>query len=302
MKLWAIGDLHLANRANRDALRELPARPDDWLILAGDVGETELHLRYALEVLCPRFARLLWVPGNHDLWTLADDPIPLRGEAKYRRLVEVCREYRVLTPEDPYPRWPGRSSDTPAAGEHPGDSPDYVIAPLFLLYDYSFRPPQVAAARAVDWAAESGVICSDEHLLHPAPHASRQAWCEARLLSTEPRLERASAGGRRLVLINHWPLREDLVNLYRIPRFSIWCGTRATEDWHRRFNAVVVIHGHLHIKATHFRDGVRFEEVSLGYPRDWDRARGVDFYLRQILPLPETPLSETRRATAGSAR
>ena len=30
-------------------------------------------------------------------------------------------------------------------------------------------------------------------------------------------------------------------------------------------------------------DGVRFEEVSLGYPRQWSAARGITSYLRQIL-------------------
>ncbi len=274
LKLWAISDLHLANRPNREALLELPARPDDWLILAGDVGEKEAHLLFALEVLTPRFAQLLWVPGNHDLWTVGDEPGALRGEALYLRLVKICRRYGVLTPEDPYPRWPG--------------DPGFVLAPLFLLYDYSFRPPEVPADRALDWAADSSILCSDEYYLHPTPHPSRQAWCAARLRATEPRLEQAAATGARLILINHWPLRQDTVTLPRIPRFSIWCGTRATEDWHRRYHAAVVVYGHLHVKATHFRDGVRFEEVSLGYPRDWRQQRGVDFYLRQILPLPET--------------
>ncbi len=291
MKLYAIGDLHLANRLNREALAAMPAWPADWLILAGDVGETEAHLRFALDVLTPRFAQLLWVPGNHDLWTLADDPSPLRGEAKYRRLVDLCRRHGVLTPEDPYPRWPG-----PSAGGAP-----FRLAPLFLLYDYSFRPPEVPAEHAVDWAAESGVVCSDEYLLHPPPHPSRQAWCAARVRATERRLEQAAATGDRLVLINHWPLREDLVNLRRIPRFRLWCGTRATEDWHLRFNAAAVVYGHLHIKATHFRDGVRFEEVSLGYPRDWKRERGVGFYLRQILPEPDTWLAPKADSSAGGA-
>ncbi len=283
MKLWAIGDLHLANRLNRQALAELPPHPSDWLILAGDVGETELHLRFALEALVPRFAQLLWVPGNHDLWTMADDPNTQRGEAKYRRLVEICREYGVLTPEDPYPLWPGSLGVT-----REEDEPGFIIAPLFLLYDYSFRPDDVAAEDALAWAAETNVMCSDEYLLHPAPYPSRQAWCEARVLSTVPRLERAAASGHRLILVNHWPLRQDLVRLPRVPRFSLWCGTRATEDWHRRFNAAVVVYGHLHIKVTHFRDDVRFEEVSLGYPRDWDRSRGVAYYLRQILPFPNS--------------
>ena len=82
MKLWAISDLHLANASNREALKELPPHPDDGLILAGDVGESELHLYYALDVLAPRFKVLYWLPGNHDLWTLHHDPYPLRGEPK----------------------------------------------------------------------------------------------------------------------------------------------------------------------------------------------------------------------------
>ena len=93
-------------------------------------------------------------------------------------------------------------------------------------------------------------------------------------------------GRAPLVIVNHFPLRQDLAVLPRIPRFSIWCGTRLTEDWHVRYRAQAVVYGHLHIRATHHRDGVRFEEASLGYPQNWDAARGVEPYLRQILPDP----------------
>ena len=70
MKLYAISDLHLGHEINRQALAAIPSYPEDWLILAGDMGETTAHLRYALSILSRRFAQLLWVPGNHDLWTL----------------------------------------------------------------------------------------------------------------------------------------------------------------------------------------------------------------------------------------
>ena len=70
--------------------------------------------------------------------------------------------------------------------------------------------------------------------------------------------------------------------LPRIPRFSIWCGTRATEEWHRRYPIDTVVYGHLHMRETHTLDGVRFEEVSLGYPKQWNAARGVGHYLRKI--------------------
>jgi hypothetical protein len=86
-----------------------------------------------------------------------------------------------------------------------------------------------------------------------------------------------------LVLVGHWPLRRDLVRLGRVPRYAPWCGTRLTEDWHVRFGAAVVVSGHLHARATDVRDGVRFEEVSVGYPRDWDATRGLASYLRRIL-------------------
>lgn len=275
MKLYAISDLHLFNAVNRAAIEALPPHPDDWLILAGDIGEREDDLHFALSHLTRRFAQLLWAPGNHDLWTLPSNPLDLRGEAKYHRLVSICRSYGVLTPEDPYVVWPG--DDSPC-----------ILAPLFLLYDYSFRPDDVAADQALAWAEETGVVCTDEFLLHPDPYPSRAAWCAARCRLTEQRLQAVPAQ-TPLVLINHFPLRQDLVQLPYIPRFSLWCGTRSTEEWHTRFPVATVVYGHLHRRGSHWRDGVRFEEVSFGYPRDWQPERGLQPYLREILPGPASP-------------
>ena len=268
MKLYALSDLHVGYKENREALETLEHHPDDWLILGGDLGETLEHLDLVLNYTTQRFDRVLWVPGNHELWT--HPPGSAGGEEKYRLLVARCREFGVLTPEDAYPRWEGEGGPC-------------RIAPLFLLYDYTFRPDHVAAEDALEWAAESGVFCADERFLEYKPHASREAWCEARCLEAERRLAEASALDP-LVIVNHFPLRRELVRLFRIPRFSIWCGTRRTEDWHTRFRAKVVVYGHLHIRATDIIDGVRFEEVSLGYPRHWRVGKGMEAYLREILP------------------
>jgi hypothetical protein len=46
------------------------------------------------------------------------------------------------------------------------------------------------------------------------------------------------------------------------------------------------VSGHLHLRSTRWRDGVRFEEVSLGYPAQWRQSKAVDDYLRPILPAP----------------
>jgi 3',5'-cyclic AMP phosphodiesterase CpdA len=286
MKLYAISDIHLGFALNREAFGALSRHPDDWLILGGDIGETREHLELALRVATQRFAKVFWVPGNHDLWSAERGPDSARGEDKYRQLVHVCRSYGVLTPEDPFAIWPG------APGPH-------AIALLFLLYDYSFRPAHIAEDGAVRWAMESGVLCADEHLLHPDPHPSRQAWCHARCAAAEGVLRRV-ADRHPTILVNHFPLREDLARLRLIPRFSIWCGTKRTEDWHVRFNARVVVSGHLHITRTTWSDGVRFEEVSLGYPRQRPAGRHIDQYLREILP--GSSLSGQRAETTAAAQ
>ncbi len=100
MKLYAISDLHLAHRDNREALDALSAHPDDWVIVAGDVGERAEHLTLALEVLGARFAHVIWTPGNHDLWCPPDAGDRTRGQARYDELVGICRRFGVTTPEE----------------------------------------------------------------------------------------------------------------------------------------------------------------------------------------------------------
>lgn len=268
MNLWAVSDLHVGYEENRRAVAALAAMPDDWLIVAGDTGETPAHLDFVLKTVVPRFKQVVWTPGNHDLWTPKSLARDRRGVAHYERLVKLCRSYGVLTPEDPYAVWPG-------------EGPRTAIVPTFVLYDYSFRPADVTEDEAVSWAAESGVRCADEDLLDPSPYPTRQAWCHARLAYTEARLAQIPPD-TRVVLVNHWPLRYEHAAPPRIPRFSIWCGTRATEDWHRRYGIDTVVYGHLHLRSTKQRDAVRFEEVSLGYPRQWHTDRSVREYLRQI--------------------
>src|SRR5450756_651139 len=133
-RLLAISDLHVGypeNRAHADSLA--PADPGDWLIVAGDVGEVFADISFVLASLASRFARVIWTPGNHELWTLPSDPVGLRGLPRYEALVGVCRRFGVLTPEDEFAVWEG------------GDGP-VTIAPLLTLYDYSFLPAGASGA------------------------------------------------------------------------------------------------------------------------------------------------------------
>jgi 3',5'-cyclic AMP phosphodiesterase CpdA len=104
LRLYAISDLHVEYAQNRALLEGLSSLPDDWLIVAGDVGETVEQVWWAWRILAARFARVIWTPGNHELWS---SPTTTAGQSRYHELVEAGRFYNVLTPEESFERWDG---------------------------------------------------------------------------------------------------------------------------------------------------------------------------------------------------
>jgi hypothetical protein len=133
-------------------------------------------------------------------------------------------------------------------------------------------------------AYDTGVVCTDEALLHPDPYPSREAWCQARVAAT---LARLAAADQALptILVSHFPLIREPTAVLKYPEFAQWCGTERTADWHRRFRALAVVYGHLHIRRTTWHDGVPFAEVSLGYPQEARDHPGRPRGLTQVLPL-----------------
>jgi 3',5'-cyclic AMP phosphodiesterase CpdA len=280
-KLLAVSDLHVGFAENRELVANLRSRSTaDWLIVAGDVGEFAADIEWALGTLKEQFAEVIWVPGNHELWTHRREQLPLRGVERYEHLVAMCRRLGVHTPEDPYLTWTGEGGPL-------------VIAPLFLLYDYTFLPDGATTkAQALEQAKATGIMANDEAMLHADPYPSKEAWCAARLAGAADRLA-ALPAGTRTVLVNHFPLVREPTAVLRYPAFAQWCGTVRTADWPLRFNAAAVVYGHLHIPRTTWHDGVRHVEVSLGYPREWRRRARPPAIPRQILP--ETPLDQSSR-------
>ena len=246
--LWAVSDLHAAVKANTKAIDSIrPANPGDWLIVAGDVAERTEKVLKVLTKLRKRFACVIWVPGNHELFSRSTDTC--QGRAKYDELVEGCRRIDVLTPEDPFPVFGG-----------------VTIVPLFTLYDYSFRKPGFTVEQALQAADDRQVVLTDQFAI--APFVDIRAWCWDRLAYSIKRLSRVTGP---TILVNHWPLVSEPLRRLAWPELSLWCGTRHTRNWAKRYNAQRVIYGHLHIPTTTIVDDIPHVEVSLGYPREWRR-------------------------------
>jgi len=276
-KLMAVSDIHVGHQGNRPVVESIePDSPEDWLIVAGDVAERSEDIRWALGLLRGKFEKVIWVPGNHDLWTTTKDSVQMHGAHRYEYLVALCRDLDVISPEDPFPVWTGEGGPV-------------TLAPLFLLYDYSFLPRGAKTkAEGLAIARDRNVVATDEFLLSAEPYATRDAWCHARVATTRRKLD-ALPSGTPLVLINHFPLLREPTDVLFYPEFALWCGTELTADWHTRYNVLCSVYGHLHIPRTHYYDGVRHEEVSIGYPREWQKRGLPEQLLRQILPVPEYP-------------
>lgn len=244
--LWAVSDLHAAVKLNGPKIDDIqPADPSDWLIVAGDVAERFELIVEVMTELASRFDTVIWVPGNHELFCCSADRY--RGREKYAMLVQAMRSIGVITPEDRYPVFGG-----------------VTIAPLFTLYDYSFRSRELTVDEALQAAHENNVVMTDEFAI--APFVDIRGWCWDRLAYTTKRLSRITGP---TILVNHWPLVQEPVQRMMWSEIALWCGTRHTRTWPKRYNAQAVVYGHLHMPGVTKVDGVDHIEVSLGYPREW---------------------------------
>ncbi len=169
MKLWAISDLHIGYEENRRAVQALPAHPDDWLIIAGDTGESPDASGFRAAHAAPAFRATDLDTGQsrsvdaHHLAERATRRGALRAAG--RVVPEVRRAH------------PGRSVCA-LAGRRSRRAPS---SRRFSCSTTRFVPRSVPRERAIEWAAESGVRSADEDLLAPDPYATRDEWCHARV-------------------------------------------------------------------------------------------------------------------------
>ena len=222
--------------------------------MAGDVAEQVADVEWALRLLRERFARVIWVPGNHELWTRGQGsgvaargaalPAPGRDVPVDRRAHPGGRRSRCGTAPAARPRWPrcSCSTTTPSCRTAP--------RPASRAWTSRSRP---------GWCAPTSTCCTRTRT------RTGPAWCAARVRESARRLA-ACDPQLPTVLVNHWPLTRLPTRVLRHPEFALWCGTVATADWHRRYRATAVVYGHLHIPRVTWEDGVRVRGGVAGLP------------------------------------
>lgn len=255
MRIFAISDLHIDYEQNRQWVGQLSTGEyrDDVLILAGDISDSLTRLEWCLDSMARRFAQVLFVPGNHDLWVLRDPP----SVDSLEKFGAVCALAQRC----------GISMSPFRAG-------DVAIVPLLGWYDHSFGEPDGRLREA--WM--------DYHACRwPAGHGPAEV--------TDFFLARNSvtvADAPTVITFSHFMPRNDLTPLHLAGArrgLDPVMGTGKLDVQLRQLGASIHVYGHSHLNGRLTVDGVCYVNNAFGTPQERAlSARG----LLQLCPGPDS--------------
>lgn len=247
MRIFAVSDIHIDYETNAKWVADLSLADyqDDVLILAGDVSDTRRLLEWCLATLVKRFRKVLFVPGNHDLWVVRED----KGKDSMQKFGEVS----ALV-------------ESSGASMQPFFAPGVTMIPLLGWYDYSFGEPSDELRsmwmdyRACRW-----------------PDGYTEQSIAAYFGAFNDRHARPAAG--KVITYSHFLPRIDVMPgaipaagrlLYPI------LGSTQLELQLRRLNANIHVYGHSHVNRHVTIDGVTYINNAFGYPSEtWITSKGL---------------------------
>lgn len=209
---------------------------EDILILAGDVTDIISLQKDAFAKLTKCFFKVLFVPGNHDLWIIRDQ---LSDSFKKLELVlENASEYGII--------W----EPTIIAGIY--------FVPLFAWYDFSFGQPNDLLSKAwndftaCNWGEELDELSLCRHFLNRN--------------SVERPVEKS-----QIISFSHFMPRLDLMPS-QIPArkkmlFPV-LGSWEIDKQIRQLGSKLHVYGHSHLNRHKTLDGVTYINNAYGYPHE----------------------------------
>ena len=272
MRVHALSDIHVDYPENLSWIEGLDERTygSDALILAGDVTHRMDRLETALAVLRERFARVFYVPGNHEPW-LRDGDFADSLE-KLERIFELCARL-----------------DVSVAPEKVGtDGTPVWIVPLLSWYVKPEEGPESLYLPRDDEDPNLDIWADDHFVRWPAFPGHRNA-SEYFLARNRSHVERRYDA--EVISFSHFCPRLDILFERGRPRqrpsttdarrrfnFSRVAGSTTIDAQIREIGAAIHVYGHQHRNRYRRVDGVLYVSHCLGYPHERGRSeiRGIE--------------------------
>ena len=286
--VWAVSDLHVEHRENLAWLQEWPPRPEDALIVAGDLCTSLELLGTTLRALSRKFRHVFYCPGNHELW---------------------CPRSTASSPEDSVAKLFAVLEAAEGAGAVVcpalvGD--ELAVCPLHSWYHAGFlegaSPDELGFAQRHatpnEMAKGMDVGCRWPACLEPRLDlASLFAQMNEVTLATLATLATSGGSngggplaGRQVVTFSHF-LPDP-----KLHRGSHWLGdcegSALLGQQVRAVGPVAHVFGHTHWEVDARHGGTRFVQRPMGYPRE----RKNESY--RVSPKPSGPVVDLASACA----
>jgi len=238
LRIYALSDLHIDYDENRRWLANLSLEDyrDDVLILAGDISDITRYLTLSFRELKKRFRMVLFVPGNHDLWTYRNK---VQNSLIYFDLIKkIARENGILT--------------------EPASIGKISIIPLYGWYDYSFGFP----------GDELSSIWRDYFACSWPENFNEQTITRHFVAMNERYL---TIRNDYVISFSHFMPRIDIMPSI-IPQnkrilYPV-LGTVLLEEQIRRLRPSIHIYGHTHVNMKVQREGIVYINNAFGYPEE----------------------------------
>ncbi len=239
MRVFAVSDVHVDHEANARWVEGLSLTDfqNDVLILAGDVSDSLARLEHCFNTLTRRFMKVLFVPGNHDLWVRRDTTLPtsLHKLDAVRGVAEAC-----------------------GVSMQPFHRGTLSIIPMMSWYDFSFGPPSTELQerwmdfRACRWPAGFGTAEVASHFLDMNDTLARR-------------------GDETIISFSHFLPRIDVMpSFIREPGRMLYpvLGASRLGEQVRRLGSAVHVYGHSHVNQRTTLDGTLFVNNAFAYPQE----------------------------------
>ena len=266
MRIFAISDLHVDYKENMVWVRQLSDVDflDDVLVLAGDVSDRQDRMAEVLACLKQKYARVFFVPGNHDLWVRPKEQSD--SLRKFQALMALCDELEIDT--------------------SPQDLGNVQIVPLLSWYE---KPEE--SADSLYWVKEG-----EDPLLRLWSDNRLICWPESEDPIAHYMLSKNGVNenyDKPVISFSHFLPRQDLIfgsaskpavsrPLRKDPHpkfnFSRVAGTAALDRQIRKLGSGLHIYGHQHRNRCRVVDGITYISHCLGYARErkWGLVCGLD--------------------------
>jgi len=235
MRVFAISDLHVDFEHNSAWVKRLSLDEykDDILILAGDVADSMRHLSWSLRMLTSRFRKVLYVPGNHELW--------MREIPSARTSLDKFYELRSVVENE-------------GASMQPFREGGICIVPLLGWYDSSFGVP----------SEQLQAMWVDYHACRWPPDLSGDRIAE---YFCSLNLPLPVVDGATMISFSHFLPRLDLMPASGAGRMLYpVLGSRRLETQVRALRSSVHVYGHSHVNRRVELDATLYINNALGYP------------------------------------